>query len=117
MRRLGFEGERIADRRADPLPVAQEEIEDVEPDAGRAPELRLADGLVVSELGAAIPGSGGAYVFLRDSFGKRWGRLMAFLFIWQFFFVGPLGIASGNMGLLQYLGYCWPAAALTDSSL
>ncbi len=79
--------------------------------------IALADGLVVSELGAAIPGSGGAYVFLRDSFGKRWGRLMAFLFIWQFFFVGPLEIASGNIGLVQYLGYIWPAAASTDPIL
>ena len=79
--------------------------------------IALADGLVVSELGAAIPGSGGAYVFLRDSFGKRWGRLMAFLFIWQFFFVGPLEIASGNIGLVQYLGYFWPAAASTDPIL
>ena len=79
--------------------------------------IALADGLVVSELGAAIPGSGGAYVFLRDSFGKRWGRLMAFLFIWQFFFVGPLEIASGNIGLVQYLGYFWPAAASTEPLL
>ena len=73
--------------------------------------IALMDGLVVSELGAAIPGSGGAYAFLRDSFGKRWGRLMAFLFVWQFFFVGPLEIASGNIGLAHYLGYIWPTIA------
>ena len=29
--------------------------------------LAIADGLVISELGAALPGSGGTYVFLRDS--------------------------------------------------
>ncbi len=40
--------------------------------------LAICDGLVVSELGAALPGSGGPYVFLRDSFGReRWGKLMA----------------------------------------
>src|SRR3954466_6422383 len=40
----------------------------------------MADGLIWSELGAAFPGSGGSYVFLREAFGaQRWGRLMAFL--------------------------------------
>ncbi|MBI3698414.1 MAG: amino acid permease, partial [Acidobacteria bacterium] len=68
--------------------------------------IALADGLVVAELGAAMPASGGNYVFLREGFGpRRWGRLMAFLFVWQFLFSGPLEIASGNIGLVQYLGY------------
>ncbi len=36
--------------------------------------LAIADGLVVAELGTALLGSGGPYVFLRDSFGReRWG--------------------------------------------
>jgi amino acid transporter len=69
----------------------------------------MADGLIWSELGAALPGSGGTYVFLREAFGpKRWGRLMAFLFIWQFIFSGPLEIASGYIGFSNYLGYVWP---------
>jgi len=51
----------------------------------------LADGLVWSELGAALPGSGGSYRFLHEGFGReRWGRLLAFLFIWQFLLSGPL---------------------------
>src|SRR5262249_7918376 len=41
----------------------------------------IADGLVWSELGAAMPGSGGSYVYLREGFGHQtWGRLAAFLF-------------------------------------
>src|SRR5262245_33603370 len=69
--------------------------------------IALADGLVVAELGAAFPQSGGPYVFLREGFG-RWGRLMSFLFVWQFLFSGPLEIASGNIGTVQYLGYFVP---------
>jgi amino acid transporter len=72
--------------------------------------IALADGLVWSELGAARPGSGGTYAFLRDSFGSRtWGRLMSFLFIWQFIASGPLEIASGYIGFAQYCRYLWPA--------
>jgi len=66
--------------------------------------IALADGLVVAELGAALPASGGTYVFLREGFGPgRLGRLMAFLFVWQILFAGPLEIATGNIGLVQYL--------------
>src|SRR5512135_3727218 len=58
--------------------------------------ITFCDGMVWSELGAMMPGSGGTYVYLRDGFGRQGlGRLMAFLFIWQFIFSGPLEIASG----------------------
>jgi amino acid transporter len=74
--------------------------------------LALCDGLVVAELGAALPGSGGSYVFLRDSLGSaRWGRLMAWMFIWQFLFSGPLEIASAGIGMMQYLSYLFPPLA------
>ena len=64
--------------------------------------IALADGLVWSELGAAMPGSGGTYVYLREAFGRRtMGRLMSFLFIWQFLLSGPLEIASGYIGFAQ----------------
>ena len=57
------------------------------------------DSMIWSELGAAFPGSGGSYVYLREGFGREtWGRLMAFLFIWQFLLSGPLEIASGYIG-------------------
>ncbi len=68
----------------------------------------IADGMVWSELGAAMPGSGGSYVYLREGFGREtFGRLMAFLFIWQFIISGPFEIASGYIGFAQYLGYIW----------
>jgi amino acid transporter len=58
--------------------------------------IAMADGLVWSELGAALPGSGGSYGYLREGYGREtFGRLMTFLFIFQFLFSGPLEIASG----------------------
>jgi amino acid transporter len=69
----------------------------------------IADGLIWSELGAAMPGSGGSYRYLREGFGRdRWGRLWAFLFIWQFILSGPLEIASGYIGFAKYSRYLWP---------
>ncbi len=68
----------------------------------------LADGMVWSELGAAMPGSGGSFGYLRRGYGEaRVGRLMGFLFVWQFILSGPLEIASGYIGFVQYLGYVW----------
>src|SRR3954463_7399890 len=62
--------------------------------------LILVDGLIWSELGAALPGSGGSYLYLLESYGRRrWGRLMAFLFIWQFLLSGPLELASGLIAM------------------
>ncbi len=71
----------------------------------------IPDGMVWSELGAAMPGSGGTYVYLREGFGREtFGRMMAFLFIWQFIISGPFEIASGYIGFAQYLGYIWEGA-------
>ena len=68
--------------------------------------IALPDGLVWSELAAAMPGSGGSYVYLREGFGReKWGRLMAFLFIWQFILSGPMEIGSGFIGMKQYLEF------------
>ena len=80
--------------------------------------IALADGLVWSELGAAMPGSGGTYVYLRDAFGRRtFGRLMSFLFIWQFLLSGPLEIASGYIGFAQYVKYLWPSMTENQTRL
>jgi len=69
----------------------------------------VADGLVWAELGAMLPGSGGSYRYLREGFGsERFGRLMAFLFIWQFILSGPLEIASGYIGFANYARYIMP---------
>ena len=68
----------------------------------------ICDGMVWSELGAAMPGSGGSFNYLREAFGRaRFGRLMAFLFVWQFVLSGPLEIASGYIGFAQYASFLW----------
>jgi amino acid transporter len=71
--------------------------------------LALADGLVWSELAAAFPGSGGTYHYYDAVYGpSRLGRLLKFLFVWQFLFSAPLEIASGVIGLARHAGYLWP---------
>jgi amino acid transporter len=78
----------------------------------------IPDGMVWSELGSAMAGSGGSYVYLREGFGReKWGRLAAFLFIWQFILSGPLEIASGYIGFSQYLGYLWPSLSTLQFAL
>jgi amino acid transporter len=70
--------------------------------------IAIPDGMVWSELGAAMPGSGGSYLYLREAYGREtFGRLIAFLFIWQFIISGPLEIASGYIGFARYTGYVW----------
>src|SRR5207302_8886532 len=70
--------------------------------------ISITDGMVWSELGAAVPGSGGSYIYLREAYGREtFGRLMAFLFIWQFILSGPLEIASGYIGFARYTDYIW----------
>src|ERR1700733_12963409 len=59
--------------------------------------IAIADGLVFAELGTSFPSSGGSYNYLRGCFGRdSLGRLMAWLFVWQFLFSGTLEIASGT---------------------
>src|SRR6266849_371670 len=71
--------------------------------------LAICDGLVWAELGAAMPGSGGSYVYLREIYGpKRLGKLVSFLFIWQLSFSAPLSIASGALGFAKYTAYLLP---------
>src|SRR3984885_4375772 len=70
--------------------------------------IALCDGLVWSELAASMPATGGSYVYLREAFrSSSLGRILPFLFIWQFIFSGPLEIASGYIGFAQYVGYFW----------
>lgn len=66
----------------------------------------MADGMVWSELAAAFPGSGGTYHFYDAIYGRRpVGRLLKFLFVWQFLFSAPLELASGGIGLALYAGF------------
>jgi len=70
--------------------------------------LALCDGLVYAQLGAALPGSGGPYVYLREAYKPfGLGPLMGFLFIFQTMLVAPLSIASGAVGFADYLRFYW----------
>ena len=63
------------------------------------------DAMIWSELGAAYPLAGGSYNFLSIGYGKKVGRLMSFLFVWQTCIQAPLVVASGAIGFAQYLSY------------
>jgi len=65
--------------------------------------LILFDSLIWGELGAALPSSGGSYHILLECYGRsRWGRLMAFLFVWQILISGPLEVGSGLVAAAQF---------------
>jgi amino acid transporter len=70
--------------------------------------IAIADGLVWAELGAAMPGAGGTYLYLREAFQYRTGKLMPFLFVWSAILFIPLIMSTGAIGLVQYAGYLWP---------
>ena len=71
--------------------------------------LVLCDGLVWSELGAALPGSGDRITFYpRFTVACDSGRIVPFLFIWQFLVSGTLELASGYIGAVDYLKYPFP---------
>jgi len=70
--------------------------------------LAMCDGLVYAQLGAALPGSGGPYVYLREAYKPfGLGRLLAFVFIFQVILVAPLSIAGGAVGFANYLRFYW----------
>ena len=72
----------------------------------------IGDGMVWSELAASFPGSGGTYHYYDAVYGEsRVGRMLKFLFVWQFLFSGPLEVATGAIGLAQYLGFFFPDLA------
>jgi amino acid transporter len=70
--------------------------------------LAITDGLVWAELGAAMPGAGGTYIYLREAFQYRTGKLMPFLFVWTAVISIPLIMSTGVIGLVQYLGFYFP---------
>jgi len=70
--------------------------------------LALSDGLVYAQLGAALPGSGGPYVYLREAYKPfGLGPFMGFLFLFQVLLVAPLSIAGGAVGFADYLRFYW----------
>ena len=73
--------------------------------------IALCDGLCYAELASLFPRSGGTYAYLREAFGPRYGRCLAFLFVWQFLFWAPLTLATGYIGFAQYAAYLFPTLA------
>lgn len=60
--------------------------------------------------GRGVSRLGGTYHFFDAAYGESTpGRLLKFLFVWQFFFSGPLEVATGAIGLAQYVSYFFPA--------
>lgn len=62
--------------------------------------LTLAFALLLSELGAMYPRSGGLYVYIREAFGE----LAAFVYGWTFLLVNPAGWAAIATVFAEYLG-------------
>jgi amino acid transporter len=75
--------------------------------------LAITDGLVYAELGAAMPGAGGTYVYLREAFQYRTGKLMPFLFAWTAVISIPLIMSTGAIGIVQYLEFYFPNMSST----
>jgi amino acid transporter len=70
--------------------------------------LAMCDGLVYAQLGAALPGSGGPYVYLREAYQPfGLGRLLAFVFTFQVILIAPLSIAGAAVGFANYLQFYW----------
>jgi amino acid transporter len=69
----------------------------------------ICDGMVWAELAGTFPGAGGTFHFYDKAYGQSsTGRLLKFLFVWQFLFSAPLELASGAIGFSLYLGYLIP---------
>jgi fructoselysine transporter len=79
--------------------------------------LAMCDGLVWAELGASMPGAGGTYVYLREAFQYRTGRLMPFLFVWTAILFIPLIMSTGVAGFVQYLTFLWPKMTATEGDI
>ncbi len=79
--------------------------------------LAYMDGMVWAELGAKWPESGGSYVFLQNLFGNKFGKLMAFLFIWQTLIQAPLTAASAAIGFSKYFQYLCPLSVFEQKAL
>lgn len=66
----------------------------------------VCDGMIYAELGAAMPGAGGAYIYFREAFNPRtWGHLISFLFLWEMILTAPLGISASAVGFAEYTNY------------
>jgi amino acid transporter len=70
----------------------------------------ICDGMIYAELGAAMPGAGGSYIYFREAFNPRsWGKMFSFLFLWETIFVAPLAISAAAVGFAEYTHYFLPS--------
>jgi len=79
--------------------------------------LAMADGQVWAELGGSLPGAGGTYLYLREAFQYRTGKLMPFLFVWTAMLFIPLIMSTGVIGLVSYLRFFVPQLTATQGHL
>ena len=84
----------------------------------------LCDSLIWGELGSRFPKSGGSFVYLRECFGRdTWGKLAAFIYMWQFWISAPAEVASGFIAMSEYLVYIhgdereWVASLIAEGLL
>ena len=69
----------------------------------------VCDGLVWAELGAAMPGSGGSYRYLKEIYGPNGLGTLDFLPVHLATFLQrTLSVASGCLGVAGYAAYFWP---------
>jgi amino acid transporter len=71
--------------------------------------LAMADGQIWAELGAAMPSSGGSYVYLREAYQYWMGKLVPFLFVWTTLLATPLTMSTGMIGIANYISYFVPS--------
>jgi amino acid transporter len=64
-----------------------------------------------------MPGAGGTYLYLREAFQYRTGKLMPFLFVWTAVLFIPMIMSTGVIGLVQYLAYLWPGMTTWETWL
>lgn len=79
--------------------------------------IAISDGQVWAELSTSLPGEGGTYIYLREAYKKYLGKLVAFLFIWAFLLSGPFEIASGFVGMMNYVSFIFPSLTSFDIRL
>lgn len=71
--------------------------------------LAMADGLVWAELGTAMPGAGGTYIYLLEAYGSStWGRLWSFITLWGNAITMPLICAFTAVSFAQYVDFLRP---------
>ena len=70
--------------------------------------ISLCGALALAELAAALPASGGIFVYLREAYGP----LVAFLFGWTQLFLAPASLAALALVFAEYLGTLTPLSPL-----